>query len=138
MSTPATIPDEKSEQPDPLNQATDQTAAKAAAGLAPETDPQTAVSESPLEELSFDDHPAPESVSNPHFVVVDGKVRRFSEFVAEYDQLCKQGKLHGKARRKAQRKYSEEKSLMPFQAELIQLQQYLEDNQRRMIILFEG
>jgi polyphosphate kinase 2 len=34
--------------------------------------------------------------------------------------------------------YSEEKSLKPFQAELIQMQKYLEETQRRMIILFEG
>ncbi len=33
---------------------------------------------------------------------------------------------------------SEEKELKPFQAELIRLQQYLEDHQKRMIIVFEG
>ncbi|MCK5896162.1 MAG: polyphosphate kinase 2 [Cocleimonas sp.] len=36
------------------------------------------------------------------------------------------------------KKYQEEKSLKPFQAELIQMQKYLEETQRRMIILFEG
>ena len=43
-----------------------------------------------------------------------------------------------KGQRKASKKYKIEKSLKPFQAELIALQQYLEDTNKRMIILFEG
>ncbi|MEE9302709.1 MAG: polyphosphate kinase 2 [Thiotrichaceae bacterium] len=35
-------------------------------------------------------------------------------------------------------KYNKEKSLKPYQAELIQLQKYLEETKTRMIILFEG
>lgn len=35
-------------------------------------------------------------------------------------------------------KYLDEEELKPYQAELIQLQKYLEDTNRRMIILFEG
>ena len=35
-------------------------------------------------------------------------------------------------------KAEQEKSLKPFQAELILMQQYLEQTKRRMIILFEG
>jgi polyphosphate kinase 2 len=35
-------------------------------------------------------------------------------------------------------KYNEEKSLKPFQAELIKMQKYLEETKTRMIILFEG
>ncbi len=41
-------------------------------------------------------------------------------------------------KKKAEKKYKIEKSLKPFQAELIALQQYLEDTNKRMIILFEG
>ncbi len=41
-------------------------------------------------------------------------------------------------RNKAYRKYLQEEELKPFQAELIRLQQYLEQTKRRMIILFEG
>ncbi len=43
-----------------------------------------------------------------------------------------------KDRRKAIRRYRRENQLKPYQAELIRMQQYLEDTNRRMIILFEG
>ncbi len=43
-----------------------------------------------------------------------------------------------KVNRRAVVKRREEKSLKPYQAELIGLQKYLEETQRRMIILFEG
>lgn len=43
-----------------------------------------------------------------------------------------------KSQHKAKKKYQIEKSLKPFQAELIALQKYLEDTNKRMIILFEG
>jgi polyphosphate kinase len=45
---------------------------------------------------------------------------------------------HKKLRKKAYLKYQKEEELKPFQAELIKMQQYLEKNQKRMIILFEG
>ena len=41
-------------------------------------------------------------------------------------------------RKKTEKRYDREQSLKPFQAELIQLQHYLEETQKRMIILFEG
>ncbi|MDQ2678735.1 MAG: polyphosphate kinase 2 [Actinomycetota bacterium] len=40
--------------------------------------------------------------------------------------------------RKALRRLAEEEELKPLQAELLALQRYLEDHQRRMIVLFEG
>jgi polyphosphate kinase 2 len=43
-----------------------------------------------------------------------------------------------KARNKAYRKYLQEEELKPYQAEIIRLQQYLEQTKRRMVILFEG
>lgn len=39
---------------------------------------------------------------------------------------------------KAEKRYLKEQALKPYQAELIGLQQYLEETQKRMIILFEG
>jgi polyphosphate kinase 2 (PPK2 family) len=45
--------------------------------------------------------------------------------------------LHA-TRRKAEKRYAREQALKPFQAELIDLQQYLEDTKTRMIILYEG
>lgn len=42
------------------------------------------------------------------------------------------------ARKKAYRSYMREEELKPFQAELIKMQQHLEQTKQRMIILFEG
>lgn len=43
-----------------------------------------------------------------------------------------------KLRNKAFRKFRQEEELKPFQAELIRMQQHLEQTKKRMIILFEG
>ena len=43
-----------------------------------------------------------------------------------------------KLKKKAFERYMREEELKPFQAELIKMQQYLEQSKRRMIILFEG
>jgi len=43
-----------------------------------------------------------------------------------------------KNRNKAQKRYRKEQILKPYQAELIALQNYLEDTHKRMIIVFEG
>ncbi|MCW8934934.1 MAG: polyphosphate kinase 2 [Gammaproteobacteria bacterium] len=55
--------------------------------------------------------------------------------VAEIDAESKKNK---KLKNKAYRKFKQEEELKPFQAELIKMQQYLEQTKRRMIILFEG
>ena len=44
----------------------------------------------------------------------------------------------GTMKKKALRRYLREQSLKPYQAELIKMQQYLEESGTRMIILFEG
>ena len=43
-----------------------------------------------------------------------------------------------KIKKKAYKRYLREEELIPYQAELIKMQQYLEQSKRRMIILFEG
>ena len=43
-----------------------------------------------------------------------------------------------KTRKKAEKRYLREQALKPYQAELINLQHYLEETKKRMIILFEG
>ncbi|GAA0468714.1 polyphosphate kinase 2 [Paractinoplanes deccanensis] len=45
---------------------------------------------------------------------------------------------HADAYEKAARKLSAERALRPWQVELLKLQQYLEDQEARMIVLFEG
>ena len=57
---------------------------------------------------------------------------------AENRQLREELESLRKADRKAVRKHGRELSLKPYQAELIQLQRYLEETNRRMIIIFEG
>ena len=49
-----------------------------------------------------------------------------------------ESKQRKKLRNKAYRKYIQEEELKPFQAELIKMQQHLEETKKRMIILFEG
>ncbi len=47
-------------------------------------------------------------------------------------------KLESDKAKKALKKHKQEKSLKPFQAELIRMQAYLEESKRPMMILFEG
>jgi polyphosphate kinase 2 len=70
-------------------------------------------------------------LQNPEWVLVGNRKVRFEELVEEYLKLKKMKK-------KALRKYRQEQELKPYQAELIKMQQYLEETNKRMIILFEG
>jgi polyphosphate kinase 2 len=79
-----------------------------------------------------------ENIENPEMINVDGKAVNLHEFIQQHQQLSEEVETLKSAESKANRKFKEEKSLKPFQAELIQLQNYLEDEQRRMIIVFEG
>ena len=76
--------------------------------------------------------------SNPEQINVDGKTVRLQDYVQEHEQLKKQNSRLKSQQKKAVRRYRREEELKPFQAELLKVQQYLEENQRRMIILFEG
>ena len=79
-----------------------------------------------------------ETIKNPEMINVDGQSVNLQEFLQQHTQLQQElGELKSSGS-KAERKFKEEKALKPFQAELIQLQKYLEESQRRMIILFEG
>ena len=49
-----------------------------------------------------------------------------------------ESQLRKKLKNKAYRKFQQEEELKPFQAELIKMQQHLEQTKKRMIILFEG
>ena len=65
---------------------------------------------------------------------IDGNMISLAELIATY-KTSKSDKI---LENKATNKRNEEKELKPFQAELIKLQQYLENNDQKMIILFEG
>ena len=75
---------------------------------------------------------------NPEEISVDGKTLRLQDYVQEHEQLAEENARLEAEKRKAIKRYRREEELKPFQAELLQIQQYLEEKQRRMIILFEG
>ncbi len=67
-------------------------------------------------------------------VDVDGKVVSLSELIESYKAV----KAEKKFEKKAVIRRRNEKSLKPYQAELIKLQKHLEVHNKKMIILFEG
>ena len=77
-------------------------------------------------------------VQNPENISIDGKTISLQDYIAQHDQLMAENASLKRTRKKAVRRYQREEELKPFQAELLQVQRYLEDKQRRMIILFEG
>ena len=70
-------------------------------------------------------------LKNPEYVLVGNKKMKLEDLINEYMKLKK-------ANKKAVKKYLQEQELKPYQAELIKMQKYLEDTQKRMIVLFEG
>ena len=75
---------------------------------------------------------------NPEESNMDEKTPNLQDCTQEKEQLAKENALLKTIKKKAVKRYQREEELKPFQAELLQVQQYLEDSQRRMIILFEG
>jgi len=76
--------------------------------------------------------------NNPEFVQYGGKQVSLEKLLEEHRDMRSQLSQAKKETRKAVLKRRQEKSLKPYQAELISLQKYLEESNRRMIILFEG
>jgi polyphosphate kinase 2 len=70
-------------------------------------------------------------MQEPESVNIDGKNIPLTELITEYKQLKKESK-------KAVHKRRQEQALKPYQAELIKLQQHLEEEKKKIIILFEG
>jgi len=69
---------------------------------------------------------------------VDGETISLQDFITQHKDLVEENASLRKSNKKAIRRYQREEELKPFQAELLQVQRYLEEKQRRMIILFEG
>ena len=80
----------------------------------------------------------PKTAATPKTIELDGKEVLLDELLDNYQELTEQIDKLKKNNRKAIRRYRREEELKPYQAELIQLQKYLEENNQRMIILFEG
>jgi polyphosphate kinase 2 len=75
---------------------------------------------------------------DPEQISVDGKTLELQDYVQEHEQLAEENERLQAEKKKAIKRYRREEELKPFQAELLRVQQHLEDKQRRMIILFEG
>jgi len=75
---------------------------------------------------------------NSETVIYHEQPVRLDELLREHDHLQEEVETLRKDQKKAVRRYKREEELKPYQAELLRLQQYLEANSTRMIILFEG
>ena len=78
------------------------------------------------------------NAKNPETICLKNKTVSLKELLKEYTALKKGAPALNKYQKKAIRRYHREEALKPYQAELIRMQKCLENNNRRMIILFEG
>ncbi len=78
------------------------------------------------------------SQPNPEFIHFNGKDIKTDELLRRFQELENENKKLKQCERKAIQRFRRENALAPFQAELIRMQQYLEESKTRMIILFEG
>jgi polyphosphate kinase 2 len=79
-----------------------------------------------------------DEVNNPETITYQGRQMRIEELLQKLENQRSEIVTLQKKRNKAMRRCRREEDLKPYQAELIRLQQHLEQTQRRMIILFEG
>ena len=75
---------------------------------------------------------------NPEFVEFRGEHVKLASLVSRIDELEQENVHLKKDRSKAIKRYRKQEELKPYEAELIKLQEQLEKDNRRMIILFEG
>ncbi len=75
---------------------------------------------------------------NPEYIEINGQEVRLEALLQEYREMSSSTQKLKRANKKAVRRYKQEQSLKPYQAELIGLQQHLEKTSTRMIIVFEG
>ncbi len=75
---------------------------------------------------------------NSETIIYHDQPVRVDELLNEHDHLLAEISRLKSEQKKAVRRYRREEELKPYQAELLRLQQYLEENRVRMIILFEG
>ncbi len=80
----------------------------------------------------------PDGTQNPEYIEFRGESVKLDTILQDYQSLRDQLAQVKRENRKAVVRRRQEKSLKPFQSELICLQKYLEETNTRMIILFEG
>ena len=79
-----------------------------------------------------------DAAQNPEFVTFRGEQVKVSDVLEEYGKIRTELAKTKQENRKAVTRRRQEKTLKPFQAELLCLQKHLEETGTRMIILFEG
>ena len=79
-----------------------------------------------------------DSPASAQLITVNGRRLKTEDLLSEYNRLFKKYDVLKHEERKAVKRYRRERELMPYQAELIKMQNYLEENQKRMIVVFEG
>ncbi len=75
---------------------------------------------------------------NPTFIYINGQQVELESLLQEYKTLKQESEDEQHEYAKIIKRRHREQELKPFQAELIRVQQYLEEQQRGMIIVFEG
>jgi polyphosphate kinase 2 len=75
---------------------------------------------------------------NPEYIMFNGEKIKLIELLDRYAQLEEIEDKFLRKESKADRKLREINELKPYQAELIKLQKHIEDNNMKVIILFEG
>ena len=78
------------------------------------------------------------SNKHPEFIEFEGQTIKLSELLQSYKTLQKDYEKLQKESRKALKTYRQFQELKPYEAELIKVQEQLEKDNKRMIILFEG
>lgn len=78
------------------------------------------------------------SNKQPEFIEFEGQTIKLSELLQSYKTLQKDYEKLQKESRKALKTYRQFQELKPYEAELIKVQEQLEKDNKRMIILFEG
>jgi len=79
-----------------------------------------------------------DDLKNPEFVEYRGQQVKLTELMDDYRNMRNKLAQSKSENRSSVVRRRQEKSLKPYQAELIRLQTYLEETKTRMIIVFEG
>jgi polyphosphate kinase 2 len=75
---------------------------------------------------------------NPEHIHIDGEMVPLEQLLKDHREMRHELARVKSQTRKAVNRRREEQSMKPYQAELIRMQKYLEETNKRMIILFEG
>ena len=76
--------------------------------------------------------------NNPEYVEVEGQKIKLQELLRKYKELAEENERFKKEESKAVKKYRRALELEPYEADLIKMQEHLERQNQRMIIVFEG